>query len=157
MFGQWAGVMGDRLTFSGAQGASLNFSFNFDGSMVSPAQTYPASLLQIGVIANLRVFDSGAGATSSNFAALAGALASDTRFLQFDNPTTALDELINEALAGSFVVGNAGPLALDVFASLSIFVSTNDNPGTITMDFLNIGTFGLQVDSGVTVSSASVV
>lgn len=109
--------------------------------------------MQIGVIANLRVFDPAGGATSANFASLSGALVSDTAFLDFTNPTVALNEMIAHNLAGSLVV--SGNATFDVFASLSIFASLNENPATVTIDFLNTGNFGIQTAPGVSFVSDS--
>lgn len=152
-FGQSAGIFGDRLHFDAAQGSTLGFSFGFDGTILSPARVVPTSALQIGVIANLRVFDTSAGATYANFTSLSGALVSDTLFLDFSNPAAPLDEIIARTLSGSLTV--AGNATYDVFASLSIFTSLNQNPVTVEMDFLNTGRFGIQAAPGVTYTSDS--
>ena len=155
-FGQSAGTMGDRLHVVGAQDTTLSFSFDFDGLITSPARDPNLnSTLQIGVFANLRVFDASAGATYANFTSLGGALVSDSVFLQFNNPTEPLSVLLERTLAGSFAVASAAPLDLDVFASLSIFAAPNENPVTVTMDFLNTGTFRLHAAPGVSFTSDS--
>ena len=155
-FAQSAGTMGDRLHVVNAQNTTLGFSFAFDGMIVSPARDPNLnSTMQIGVVANLRVFDASAGATYANFASKAGALVSDSVFLQFNNPTEPLSVQLQRTLAGSFAVASASPLDLDVFASLSIFAAPNDNPGTVTMDFMNTGTFRVQAAPGVSFTSDS--
>ncbi len=60
-----------------------------------------------------------------------------------------------QLLSGSLNVTSAAPLNLDVFASLSLVVSTNDNPVTVTMDFMNTGQFRVNTAPGVSFSSAS--
>lgn len=152
-FGQSAGVMGDRLSFTGAS-STLDFSFDFDGRITTDDAKVGSELLQIGVWANLRVFDESAGATLSNWTSLGGALASDTRFLSFNDPATALDELVSEVLFGSFEFAG-GARTVDVFASLSVFSAVNDNPVVVTMDFLNTGTIGVQAGPGVSFRSDS--
>ena len=152
-FGQSAGIFGDRLHFNAASGDTLGFSFGFDGTILSPARVVPTSTLQIGVIANLRVFDASAGATYANFTSLSGALVSDTIFLDFSNPAEPLDTMIARTLAGSLTV--AGNATYDVFASLSIFTSLNANPVTVEMDFFNTGRFGIQAAPGTSFTSDS--
>lgn len=152
-FGQSAGVMGDRFTLSG--GASVvDFIFNFDGTISTDAASNGVNSLQIGVTANLRVFDASAGATNLNFAGLAGALVSDTRSLNFNDPTASLNAMVDEALSGSFdFLG--GSRSIDVFASLSIFSAVNNNDVNVVMNFLNTGTFGIEASPGTSFSSAS--
>ena len=43
----------------------------------------------------------------------------------------------------------------DVFASLGAFTSTGNNPVSVKLDFLNTGSFGIQVADGVTYTSQS--
>jgi hypothetical protein len=152
-FGQSAGIFGDRLHFDAAQGSNIGFSFGFDGTIKSPARVVPTSTQQIGVIANLRVFDISAGATYQNFTSLSGALVSDSVFLDFSNPSAPIDEMIARTLAGSLTV--AGNATYDVFASFSMFASLNENPVTVEMDFLNTGRFGIQAGPGVSYTSDS--
>jgi hypothetical protein len=154
--GQAAGVMGDRLTFRGASGTTVDFGFRFDGNIQAPARD-PAlgSTLQIGVFANLFVFDASANATYANFNELPGALVSQTRFLQFNNPSEPLDLSVLEDLMGSVDITVGGANSFDVFYSLSVFASLNGNPGTVTMDFLNTGTARVGTAPGVSFSSDS--
>lgn len=152
-FAQSAGVMGDRLNFFGGP-STVDFSFDFDGRITTDAAAAGSETLQIGVFANFRVFDAAAGATSSNWTSLSGALASDTRSLSFNSPASELDEFVQQTLAGSFAF-LGGSQTVDVFASLSIFSAVNDNDVVVTMDFLNTGTFGVQAGRGVSFSSES--
>ncbi len=151
--GSSAGVFGDRVKFTGGQGSTANFSFAFDGTIKSPARTNVNSFLQIGVFSTLRVFNPGSGATYLNFVDQPGALISKTAFLQFNNPSEDLDEIINQTLADSLTITGNG--TYDVFGSLAIFASLNDNAGTVELDFLHTGTFGIQADPGVTFTSDS--
>lgn len=153
-FGQAAGVFGDRLTFYGSEDSAVDFSFSFDGTITGPARDpLYDSTMQVGVFASLYVFDAATGATYSNFNSLDSALLSQTAFLDFSNPTEALNEFIQQSLSGSVQV--TGISTFDVFASLSTFVSMNDNPGTVTMDFLHTGRFGVRAEPGVTFTSDS--
>ncbi len=155
-FGQAAGVMGDRLTFNGAGGTTLSFAFGFDGTIESPARDPNLnSNLQIGVFAHLRVFEANSGANHTNFTSFAGALVSESRSLQFNNPEDSLDEFVIDELSGSFAVVGGAPRSFDIFASLSTFVAVNDNPLTVTMDFLNTATFSVQTAPKVSYTSAS--
>jgi PEP-CTERM motif len=155
-FGQSTGVFGDRLTFNAAPSQSLGFSFDFDGAIQSAARDANLnSTLQIGVYASLYAFDSRAGATYRNFDSLPGALVSQFKFLDFTNPTTDLNASIMESLSGSFMTTANTRFSVDVFASLSVFVSPNGNPNTVTMDFMNTGKFGIQAAPGVTFTSDS--
>jgi PEP-CTERM motif len=151
--GSSAGVFGDRVRFTGGQGSNAGFSFAFDGTIKSPARTNVNSFLQIGLFATLRVFNPGSGATYLNFVEQPNALISKTLFLQFNNPTEDLDEMINQTLADSLTITGNG--IYDVFGSLAIFASLNDNAGTVEMDFLHTGTFGIQTDPGVSFTSDS--
>ncbi|WP_246350272.1 PEPxxWA-CTERM sorting domain-containing protein [Sphingobium boeckii] len=152
--GQATGIFGDSLTFYGGEGTTADFSFDFDGIIRSPASDPSLnSLQQIGVYANLFVFDSATGATYNNFTSLGGALIAQSLFLDFSDPETALDEFVSRTLSGSVAI--TGIQTLDVFASLSIFASLNDNPVNIEMDFMNTGTFGVDVAPGVAVTSES--
>ena len=55
---QATGVMGDRISVNDDAGTQLQFSFRFDGSFEAPARDPNLnSFLQIGVFANLFVFD----------------------------------------------------------------------------------------------------
>jgi PEP-CTERM motif len=155
--GQASGVMGDRWTVNNAQGTNLNFYFDFDGTLNAPARDPNLnSLLQIGMYANLFVFAAGSGATYTNFDVLPGALVSQTRFLEFNNPDDPIENLtINQSMAGSFVVAGAGRQSYDVFYSLSVFTSTNSNPGTVTMDFSHTATAAVVTAPGITFTSES--
>jgi hypothetical protein len=152
-FGQAAGVFGDRVTFSGPLGSTINFGINFDG-LIYGDDAEPAldDYFQIGVIANLRVFDPSAGATSANFAVKDGALVSDTINLDFSNPSYSFYHELNESLAGSLVT-TGGVNSYDVFVSFSIFTAMNGHPANVYMDFLNTATFGITADPGVTYTS----
>jgi hypothetical protein len=152
-FGQAAGVFGDRITFSGPAGSSIGFSVNFDGLIYGDDDLPDADeTFQIGLIANLRVFDAAAGATSANFASKAGALVSDTINLDFSNPGASFYRELDETLSGDLItLGGVG--AYDVFVSFSIFTAMNNHPATITMDFLNTATFDIAADPGVTYTS----
>jgi hypothetical protein len=153
---QTAGVMGDRLSFNNAAGTTLGFSFDFDGTIQSPAvDPNLNSTLQIGYYATLYVFEAAAGATYQNFNTLEGALVAKSMFTPFTNPTEALNEAIAQSMAGSFQVAQAGPQSYDVFASLSVFANINSNPVAVTLDFLHTGTFGVQSAPGVSFTSDS--
>lgn len=153
IFGQAGGSFGDTVTFNGAAGTNVDFSFAFDGNIFSDAALNQGSTLQIGVFANLFVHDPSTGATFANFSSIGGALIAKTIFLQFNNPTTELNTFVDEALTDSLLIGALD--TFDVFASLSVFVSSNQNPGQRILDFANTGTFGIGVQPGVTYSSAS--
>lgn len=56
-------------------------------------------------------------------------------------------------LSGRVLLG-AGS-SVDVFATLSIAASLNANPVTVTLDFMNTGSFGIDAPAGVTFSSDS--
>lgn len=154
-FGQSTGIFGDRLTFHGGDGTDATFSFTFDGTVQSPARD-PIfnSTLQIGVSAFLYVYDASAGATYQNFTSLGGALVAKSDYLEFRDPATALNEAISRVLSDTVLL-DEGITTLDVFAGLSIFTSVNANPVTVTMDFLNTGTFGIETAPGVTFTSDS--
>lgn len=156
IYGQSTGVFGDRLTFAAGPSQSLGFSFAFDGLVTSSARDANLnSSLGIGLFASLYVFDSGAGATYQNFDSLGGALVSQSRQINFNNPTSSISEQVLESLSGSFLTTANLPTSVDVFASLSTYVSTNGNPNTVTMDFMNTGRFGVQAAPGVTFTSDS--
>jgi hypothetical protein len=152
-FGQSASVFGDRLKFNGPLGSNVDFSFGFDGRITVPARPNPNSTQQVGVFATLFVHDASTGATYQNFNVIGGERIGKTVFLDFRNPTEDVDQLIAETLSGSFLLD--GNTSYDVFASLSIFASLNDNPVTAELDFLHTGTFGIQADPGVTFTSDS--
>jgi hypothetical protein len=147
-----AGVMGDRLTLQGGPG-TVDFRFEIDGFAFSDAGR-TGGPLSILIVANLRVFDSADGATYANFAGLAGALVSDTFQLSLDVQADAIDESINQALLGSLAF-SGGLLDVDIFASLSIAVATNDNPVDVLLDFSNTGRLGVEAANGITFDSAS--
>ena len=154
-FGAVAGVFGDRLTFQGAAD-SIQFTFDFDGHITSDVGKLGTEALQVGLTANLRVYDAGAGANYNNFTTLPGALVSDARNLDFSDPAVALDEFVNESMAGSYSF-LGGTQTVDVFFSLSIFTATNNNPIEVTMDFFNTGVGGVQTGPGVLYASQSAV
>jgi len=151
-FGQAAGVFGDRLTFSGAPGSTVNFGINFDG-VISGYDDLPdlEDNYQIGVIAHLRVFNASAGATSNNFVVQPGALVSDSLNLSFSNPGASFYHELNESLSGSLTL-TSGAL-YDVFVSFSIFAAMNGHPSYLSMDFMNTATFDIAAAPGVTYTS----
>lgn len=153
---QSAGIFGDTLHFNtNAIGAPLTFSFAVDGHIQSPAvDPNLNSFLQIGVSAGIAIYSATAGATYQNFTSLSGALARDSFFTQFNNPQEVLDFDFNRLLNASVLLA-ADSLDVDVFAYLSIITSTNDNPVTVTMDFLHTGQFGIEAAPGVTFTSDS--
>ncbi len=155
--GQSAGIMGDRLSFDNATGTTLKFRFDFDGSISAPARDPNLnSTLQIGLFASLYVFAAGSGATYRNFDSHPGALIGQTLYRPFNNPQEALEGLqVEEAMQGSFLVTAAGRQSYDVFYGLSIFASTNNNPGTVTMDFMNTARAAIDTAPGVSFTSSS--
>jgi hypothetical protein len=153
ILGQAGGIFGETVTFNNAVGTTADFSFDFDGNLVTSGVNPMGSILQIGVSAALRVFESGSGADYTNFLSHAGALVSDSVTLDFTDPLVDLDEVVDEILSGSLTV--AANTSYDVFASLVVFTSTNLNPVNVVMDFDNTGTFGIDTAPGVTYTSAS--
>jgi len=153
IFAQAGGVFGDTVTFNNATGTTVDFSFAFDGNIEVTNVINQGSTLQYGVSATLFIFDTGSGATYDNFTTIGGERIGEKMFLSFLDPTEDVFETINEELSGSLVIGAVN--SFDVFASLSVFTSTNQNPVTVNLDFLNTGTFGIDADPGVTYSSAS--
>lgn len=155
-FGQSVGIFGDRITFTGAAGQNVGINFAFDGQINGPARDPNLnSLMQIGVSASLWVYDASAGATYQNFTSLGGALVSESASLNFDNPTTALDEFVNQSLSGAFTINTNARTSYDVFVAFSTLVSMNSNPGTVTLDFMNTGTLGIETDPGTVFTSES--
>ncbi|MBX3483441.1 PEPxxWA-CTERM sorting domain-containing protein [Phenylobacterium sp.] len=152
-FGSTGAVFGDTVTFSGATNAG--FKFDFDGSIYSdPIEEGNLSNYQILLVANLRVFQAGSGATASNFASYGGALVSDSFVLEIRNPTEIVDLFLDESLFGNTAVTSGG--SYDIFASFSTAIAMNGHPVFATLDFLNTATFGIQLDDpGVTYSSRS--
>jgi hypothetical protein len=151
---QAAGIMGDRLTFDGAEGTELTFSFDFDGTIFSTEwDSNLNSTLQMGVFANLFVFEAGTGATYENFSSHSGALVAQSIFIPYTNPVDGLNEDFFRTLSG--VVSVNGVNSFDVFAGLSTFVAFNDNPATVTLDFMNTATFGIKGAQGVSYTSDS--
>ncbi len=155
-FGNAYGGFSERLTFYGTPG-EVEFSFHVDGSVQSPARDPQYnSLLQILVFVNLYVIDAQAGATLLNFTSdqfASNVLLKRTETIEFRNPTEPLDVLIDRMFSGSILVG-AGS-AVDVFATLSIAAALNANPVTVTLDFMNTGSFGIDTPDGVTFTSDS--
>jgi hypothetical protein len=155
-FGQSAGIFGDQITFNGALGEQVDLSFDFDGHITAPEWDAALnSLMQIGINASIWVYEAGAGATYTNFTSLGGAVASDSVALTFNNPEFGLDEFVFESLATAFTINTDGPAAYDVFVSFSSFVSMNNNPGTVTLDFMDTGTLGIATAPGVVFTSES--
>ncbi|MBL8554884.1 MAG: PEPxxWA-CTERM sorting domain-containing protein [Phenylobacterium sp.] len=152
-FGSTGAVFGDTVTFSGATNAK--FKFNFDGSVYSdPIEEGNLNTYQILLVANLRVFQAGSGATSSNFASYGGALVSDSFVLEIRNPTETIDRFLDESLFGSTAVTAGG--SYDVFASFSTAIAMNGQPVFAELDFLNTATFGIELDDpGVSYSAQS--
>lgn len=155
--GQAAGVMGDTLSFDNAAGTNLTFNFDFDGTINAPERDPNLnSTLQIGVFVSFYVFESGSGATYLNFNQHPGALVDKFLFLEFNNPSAPLqDLLVQQSLSGSFAVVGAGRHSYDVFYGLSTFVNMNDNPGTVSMDFSHTATAGVLTAPGVVFTSES--
>jgi hypothetical protein len=154
-FSQVGGSFGERLTFSNAQGTNIDFSFAFDGiinaSPVLPGSGQPLTMI---VSSTLYVHDPGTGATWQNFNTIGGELIGESSFDQSlgDPPGDFINKPFADILSGSLAVGTQD--TFDVFASLSLLVSTQD-PTHVTMDFLNTATFGVQTDPGVNFNSAS--
>ncbi|WP_293680143.1 PEPxxWA-CTERM sorting domain-containing protein, partial [uncultured Phenylobacterium sp.] len=151
-FGSSAGVFGDQVTFSG--NGPVNFSFGFDGQIdldvYDPENTSTIFFL---VTANLRVFNAGSGANSSNFVSHGGALVSDSFNWTF-RPTDSFSMSFDELLQGSTLVSAGG--TYDVFASFSPAVALNGHDADVTMDFSQTATFGITPDDpGVKFTSAS--
>lgn len=154
--GQSGGSFGERLAFSpNAVGTNVDFSFAFDGTIeVSGlAGLGGASPTSIAVFANLYVFEAGSGADYLNFTSTPGALISRPFFSSNFDTSTQTSFTIDEELFGSITV--ATNTQYDVFASLSVSASTNDNDISILMDFMNTGTFGIEAATGVTYTSSS--
>lgn len=152
--GQVFGGFADRVTFHGATGTTVDFSFGFDGVVNTPAADPNLdSTLQILIFANLYVFEASAGATLMNFNSVAGPLLQKTSFLNILNPTEDLNQLVDEALFGSITM--EAETSYDIFATLSIAVATNKNPVTVEADFMNTGRLQIDTAPGVTFTSAS--
>lgn len=151
---QAGGSFGDTIVFNNATGTTVDFDFAFDGTIDVTGVVNLGSSLQYGVFANLFVFEAGSGATATNFSSIGGELIGESTFLSFTDPAAdVINQLIDDALSGSVAIGAVQ--SFDVFSSLSVFTSTNDNPVSVTMDFQNTGTFGIDAAPGVTYSSAS--
>ena len=155
-FGQALGVFGPRITFDNALGETVSLSFDFDGHILAP-EWNPAlnSTMQIGITANLWVYDASAGANNTNFTSLGGALISQSVFRQFNNPADGLDDFVSQGLSGAFDITSGGRVAYDVFVSFGTFISMNNNPGTVTMDFMNTATLDIQTTGGAVFTSDS--
>lgn len=149
-FGVAAAVFGDRITFSGASTAS--FSFDIDGVAQTSGLSGPNNVF-IQLYGTLRVFNASAGANSGNFAALGGALVSDTFLVNYTGLTSDLYAEIAEQLSGSTAVTAGGQY--DVFASFSTGAALNGADASVDLDFLNTARFGIQTTGGVTYSSDS--
>lgn len=149
-FGQSGGSFGERLAFSpNAAGTSVDFSFAFDGDIEVSDPSQPSILIDAG----LYVFEAGSGADYTNFAGAPGALISQ-RFTDssFDTLTQGSFS-IDETLFGSITL--AANTEYDVFASLSVASANNANDVSVTLDFLNTGTFGIVAAPGVSYTSLS--
>lgn len=156
-FTQTGATFGDRLTFSSnALGTTANVSFAFDGQINADAWDPELnSTMQFGVLATLYVYEAGSGATYQNYGATsldAYKAFGQSKFISFTNPATDFSQAINDAIFGSFTIGEG---AYDIFTGLTVFAVTNSNPVNIEMNFLNTGTFGIQTAPGVTFSSDS--
>ena len=151
-FGSSAGVFGDQVTFSG--NGEVNFSFGFDGDIdLDVYDPENSSTIFFLVTANLRVFNAGSGANSSNFASHGGALVSDSFSWTF-RPTDSFSMSFDELLQGSTQVAAGG--AYDVFASFSPAVALNGHDADVVMNFSNTATFGITPQApGVSFTSAS--
>lgn len=155
-FAQAGGSFGDRVTFDDAAGTTVDFSFAFDGTLKSSGPAINTGLAGF-LSANFYVYDPSTGATWDNFnsSSLSGsALIAKSIFTVFNaNIGETLDEVINDMLSGSLVIGAQD--TFDVFASLSIGLTTNQNPVTLTGDFLHTGTFDIGTEQGVSFTSTS--
>ena len=60
--------------------------------------------MQLGIFANLYVFEAGTGAAWNNFSSHPGALVSQSVFLSYVNPAEALNETIFQSLSGTVSV-----------------------------------------------------
>lgn len=150
--GQVAGIFGDTIKFNGGAGTSATFSFSFDGT-IETGEAVNSSLYTY-VFSNLYVFEASAGATWNNFSSHSGALINQSKFVVY-NPAVgeSLSEYVEDMMSGT--ISLSGPGEYSVFAALSISAAINSNPGTVIMDFMNTGRFGITADPGVTYSSAS--
>lgn len=155
--GQAGGTFGDSVFFdSSALGTNATFSFDYDGTISSGAALPGASTLQFGAFVNLFVYEAGSGATYDNFgnaAFDAYKVIGQSKFINFTNPQEDFYQAINDSLSGTFTIGGSG--AYDIFAGLTLFAVTNDNPVTVEMDFSHTATLGIQTDPGVGFTSAS--
>jgi len=131
----------------------VDFSFSFDGTIDITDVINAGSTLQYGVFATLYVFEEGSGAAYDDFNAIGGEVIRETMVLNVFNPSNDVSEIIDDELVGSLLID--GVDTFDLFASLSVFTSTNLNPVTVTLDFLDTGTFGIDTEPGVTYNSAS--
>ncbi len=145
---------GDTVSFSdNSVGTMVDFSFAFDGLINITNVVNQGSTLQYGYSTTFYVFEAGSGATYANFTSVGGELIGRNDFLSFINPTADVSTTINDMFSGSVLIDQV--LDFDIFATLGVFTSTNDNPVSVTLDFFNTGTFGIQVVDGVTYSSQS--
>lgn len=152
--GQSFGGFGETLTFNNAAGTNINFNFGFDGTIVSTGGQTPGlnSFLQMFVFANLYVYAPGV-ADYTNFNTLGSELGKDTAVINITNPQSAVNQIINDSLSVNLL--GDGTDTFDVFVSLAVAASTNNNQVVVTMDFTNTGTFGLGLEDGVTFTSQS--
>jgi|GEM_PF-5449294 len=154
-FRQSLSVFGEQLTFYGSAGQTIDFNFGFDGTITAPAFDAPDnSTLMFSVSARLFVFEAGSGATYANFTSLGTELDSASFMREFRNPAEEIDTFLQDALSVS-VTPTSGIDSYDVFAFLNLSAVVNNNSGTVVMDFMHTGTFGIDAAPGVTYSSAS--
>lgn len=156
--GQAGGSMGERLSIHNGTGAAatVDFSFAYDGTLLSSGAAINSGLSGF-IFTTLYVYDASVGATWNSFSILAAqALVSESRFQPYQAIVgQSLNEIIDDMLTGSVEISSGPDTTLDVFASLSVSLTTNENPVTVTGDFRNTGTFGISAQPGVTITSSS--
>jgi hypothetical protein len=154
------GRFGERVTFENGVGTSAEFSFSFDGYVIADARDPNLnSLLQIQVEAYVAIFDVSAGANASNWYDLSfggndQTLFKDRMVFNFSNPEEDLYEYVYGTLWTPLEILD-NRRSFDVFANLTVLASLNNNPGSVDLDFLNTGRFGIWTEPGVTYTSQS--
>lgn len=159
------GRFGEEVTFVNGDGTEWNFNFSFGGDVFADARDPNLnSRLQFSVEGYIAVFAASNGADSGtwfdrSFGGDPGdqddeSLFKDRIFLDFSDPTDDLDEFVSGNLGGSLPIG-PGQQSFDIFANLSLIVVKNNNPGEARLDFRNTASFSIEVDPGVTYTSAS--
>ncbi|MFW2831231.1 PEPxxWA-CTERM sorting domain-containing protein [Sphingomonas sp. ID0503] len=156
-YGQVVGTFGDTLTFSSnAIGQTAGVRFRYDGSITAGAPLgLGNSTANFGIYATLYAYRAGSGVSYLDYGNAkydAYKVVGLSDFISL-SPTTAVDQVIDKVLNGAFVVDGAG--SYDVFAGLSLFAATNDNPINIGIDFSHTGQFGIDVPAGATYTSDS--